>query len=156
MSQFTRATVPWRIVFSSPGASSSFLPFFCLLAVISSSSFCSSCRIKFHNQNKQSVDLFCEEATISNKLFSYYSFYNISPLMAWPHPSHLHISPMGQENYQSLLHLPLWPFSFSLISYDRSQTQLVLEVESQHFMIQNLLSGVHTAEDIPNKVWFIR
>lgn len=40
------ANVPWRIVFSSPGASSSFRPFFCLLAVISSSSFCSSCKIK--------------------------------------------------------------------------------------------------------------
>lgn len=149
MSQLTRATVPWRMVFSSPGASSSFLPFFCLLAVISSSSFCSSC--------KQSVDLFCEEVKISNKVFLYYRFKkNVSPLMVWPHPSHLHISPMGQENCQSLLHLPLWPFSFSLISYDHFQTQLVLEVESQHFKIQYVLSVLHTAEDILNKVWFIR
>ena len=47
-----RHALPWRTVFSSAGASSSFLPFFWRLAVISSSSFCSSCQ-PTRSQDKQ-------------------------------------------------------------------------------------------------------
>ena len=65
MSELVRVTVPWRIVFSSAGESSSFFPLFCLLAKISSSSFFSSCKIKmYHNQGyKQQSFMFLDTVT---------------------------------------------------------------------------------------------